>query len=123
MLNISVPFPFLFMFVLHVLCLTNFVHFFYQFHITKENRGNEGTCVGVARFPISDDSHRTTRDMWLYRAYSGNLYHNGEQSLTLPGYTQGDYITCVLDMGAGTLSLGKNGEVSRFLDYINIILI
>jgi len=66
----------------------------------------------VARFPITDDSHRTTRDMWLYRAYSGNLYHNGEQSLTLPGYTQGDYITCVLDMEAGTLSLGKNGEVS-----------
>lgn len=77
----------------------------------KENRGNEGTCVGVSRWPVRDYSHRTTSDMWLYRAYSGNLYHNGEQSLALPGYTQGDYITCVLDMDARTISFGKNGEV------------
>ena len=48
--------------------------------------------------------------MWLYRAYSGNLYHGGEQSTTLPSYTQGDYITCILDMEAKTLSFGKNGE-------------
>lgn len=49
--------------------------------------------------------------MWLYRAYSGNLYHNGEQTLALSSYTQGDYITCVLDMEARTVSFGKNGEV------------
>jgi E3 ubiquitin-protein ligase HERC1 len=49
--------------------------------------------------------------MWLYRAYSGNLYHNGEQLRTLHGFTQGDYITCVLDMDSKTLAFGKNGEV------------
>ena len=49
--------------------------------------------------------------MWLYRAYSGNLYHNGEQTLTLSSFTQGDFITCVLDMEARTISFGKNGEV------------
>lgn len=49
--------------------------------------------------------------MWLYRAYSGNLYHNGEQTLTLTSFTQGDFITCVLDMEARTISFGKNGEV------------
>lgn len=84
-----------------------------QFLIVKENRGNEGTCVGVSRWPVKDYSHRTTGDMWLYRAYSGNLYHNGEQSLTLPGFTQGDYINCVLDMDARTLAFGKNGEVRK----------
>jgi hypothetical protein len=41
----------------------------WKFVIVKENKGNEGTCVGVARFPIKDYSHRTTTDMWLYRAY------------------------------------------------------
>ncbi|EDO28141.1 predicted protein, partial [Nematostella vectensis] len=76
-------------------------------------RGNEGTCVGVARYPITDDSHRSSPDMWLYRAYSGNLYHNGEQNLTLSGYTQGDFLTCVLDMEARTLAFGKNGEEPR----------
>uniref|UniRef100_A0AAV2LT25 B30.2/SPRY domain-containing protein n=1 Tax=Knipowitschia caucasica TaxID=637954 RepID=A0AAV2LT25_KNICA len=82
----------------------------WKFYIVKENRGNEGTCVGVSRWPVHDFNHRTTSDMWLYRAYSGNLYHNGEQTLTLSSFTQGDYICCVLDMEARTISFGKNGE-------------
>ncbi|XP_029281086.1 probable E3 ubiquitin-protein ligase HERC1 [Cottoperca gobio] len=82
----------------------------WKFYIVKENRGNEGTCVGVSRWPVHDFNHRTTSDMWLYRAYSGNLYHNGEQTLTLGSFTQGDFITCVLDMEARTISFGKNGE-------------
>uniref|UniRef100_A0A668SQ94 HECT-type E3 ubiquitin transferase n=1 Tax=Oreochromis aureus TaxID=47969 RepID=A0A668SQ94_OREAU len=82
----------------------------WKFYIVKENRGNEGTCVGVSRWPVHDFNHRTTSDMWLYRAYSGNLYHNGEQTLTLSSFTQGDFITCVLDMEARTVSFGKNGE-------------
>jgi E3 ubiquitin-protein ligase HERC1 len=135
----------------------------WKFLIVKENRGNEGTCVGVSRYPIKDYNHRTTTDMWLYRAYryfsctlklaeylflkmfntirmmyqdnlpclffiimffpniyhvlfcyfSGNLYHNGELPLSLPSFTQGDYITAVLDMDARTLSFGKNGEEPR----------
>ncbi|XP_037104179.1 probable E3 ubiquitin-protein ligase HERC1 isoform X3 [Syngnathus acus] len=82
----------------------------WKFYIVKENRGNEGTCVGVSRWPVHDFNHRTTSDMWLYRAYSGNLYHNGEQTMTLSSFTQGDFITCVLDMEARTISFGKNGE-------------
>ncbi|XP_076880016.1 putative E3 ubiquitin-protein ligase HERC1 isoform X2 [Brachyhypopomus gauderio] len=85
----------------------------WKFYIVKENRGNEGTCVGVSRWPVHDFNHRTTSDMWLYRAYSGNLYHSGEQPLTLASYTQGDYITCVLDTEARTLAFGKNGEEPR----------
>ncbi|XP_072108525.1 probable E3 ubiquitin-protein ligase HERC1 isoform X1 [Mobula birostris] len=84
--------------------------FQWKFYITRENKGNEGTCVGVSRWPVRDFNHRTTSDMWLYRAYSGNLYHNGEQGCTLPSYTQGDCITCVLDVEARTISFGKNDE-------------
>ncbi|CAG2055478.1 unnamed protein product [Timema podura] len=40
----------------------------------------------------------------------GNLYHNGELPLNLPSFTQGDYITVVLDFDAKTMSFGKNGE-------------
>lgn len=85
----------------------------WKFLIVKENKGNEGTCVGVSKFPISDYRHRTTSDMWLYRAYSGGLYHNGEKELSFQRFTQGDYITVVLDMDAKTLSFGKNGEEPR----------
>ncbi|XP_074033510.1 probable E3 ubiquitin-protein ligase HERC1 isoform X2 [Leptinotarsa decemlineata] len=81
--------------------------------IVKENRGNEGTCIGVSKFPVKDFSHRSTGDMWLYRAYSGSLYHNGERDISFQSYTQGDYITVVLDMDAKTLSFGKNGEEPR----------
>uniref|UniRef100_T1HDJ6 Uncharacterized protein n=1 Tax=Rhodnius prolixus TaxID=13249 RepID=T1HDJ6_RHOPR len=82
----------------------------WKFIITKEHKGNEGTCVGISKWPIQDYSHRTTKDMWLYRAYSGNLYHGGELRLCLPSFTQGDVITAVLDSDARTLSLGKNGD-------------
>nr|XP_015195044.1 PREDICTED: probable E3 ubiquitin-protein ligase HERC1 isoform X5 [Lepisosteus oculatus] len=84
--------------------------FIWKFYITKENRGNEGTCVGVSRWPIRDFSHRTTTDMWLYRAYSGSLYHSGEMGRCLPSFTQGDTITCILDMEARTISFAKNNK-------------
>uniref|UniRef100_A0A8D8RZ78 HECT-type E3 ubiquitin transferase n=1 Tax=Cacopsylla melanoneura TaxID=428564 RepID=A0A8D8RZ78_9HEMI len=82
----------------------------WKFLIVNEHKGNEGTCIGVTRWPIRDYNHRTTGDMWLYRAYSGNVYHSGEQTTMLPSFTQGDYITVVLDMDAQTLSFGKNGD-------------
>ncbi|XP_052792636.1 probable E3 ubiquitin-protein ligase HERC1 isoform X1 [Mya arenaria] len=82
----------------------------WRFQVLKENKSNEGTCVGVCRLPVLDYGHRSTSDMWLYRAYSGNLYHNGEQARSLTGFTQADYIICVLDMDSKTLSFGKNGE-------------
>lgn len=82
-----------------------------QFSIAKENRGNEGTCIGVSRWPVRDHNHHTTTDMWLYRAYSGNLYHGGELVRTLPSFTQGDTITCILDMEAHTISFAKNDKV------------
>uniref|UniRef100_A0A8C9YMF6 HECT-type E3 ubiquitin transferase n=1 Tax=Sander lucioperca TaxID=283035 RepID=A0A8C9YMF6_SANLU len=84
--------------------------FIWKFYITKENRGNEGTCIGVSRWPVRDHNHHTTSDMWLYRAYSGNLYHGGELVRTLPSFTQGDTITCILDMEAHTISFAKNDK-------------
>ncbi|XP_029920656.1 probable E3 ubiquitin-protein ligase HERC1 isoform X2 [Myripristis murdjan] len=84
--------------------------FIWKFCITKENKGNEGTCIGVSRWPIRDYNHHTTTDMWLYRAYSGNLYHGGELVRMLPSFTQGDVITCILDMEAHTISFAKNDK-------------
>lgn len=78
--------------------------------IVKEDKGNEGTCIGVSKYPVQDINHRTTADMWLYRAYSGSLYHKGEWDVSFQSYTQGDYITVILDMDSKTLSFGKNGE-------------
>lgn len=66
----------------------------------------------MSRWPIRDYNHRTTTDMWLYRAYSGSLYHGGELGRALPSFTQGDTITCILDMEARTISFAKNNKVT-----------
>ena len=49
----------------------------------------------------------------IFLVCSGNLYHNGELPLCLPSFTQGDYITIVLDMDSRTISFGKNGDEPR----------
>ncbi|XP_077974377.1 putative E3 ubiquitin-protein ligase HERC1 isoform X2 [Styela clava] len=81
----------------------------WKFTVVHENPGNEGTCVGVSLHPVQDCQYRTTNEMWLYRAYSGNLYHGGEQSKRLGGFSINDVITCILDTEAKTLSFGLNG--------------
>ena len=50
--------------------------------------------------------------------YSGNLYHNGETSSALASFTQGDYITVILDMDARTLAFAKNSEVGLFAAFV-----
>lgn len=82
--------------------------------VESEQHGNEGTCVGVAKYPVKDLSHRTSSDMWLYRAYSGNVYHNGEiGGVKLPTFTHGDRITCILDTIMKTLAFSKNGSEAQ----------
>lgn len=41
----------------------------WKFFILKEHKGNEGSCIGISKYPIKDQNYRTTTDMWLYRAY------------------------------------------------------
>uniref|UniRef100_A0A1B6CXM2 B30.2/SPRY domain-containing protein n=1 Tax=Clastoptera arizonana TaxID=38151 RepID=A0A1B6CXM2_9HEMI len=82
----------------------------WRFLILKEHRGNEGTCVGVSKWPVRDYNHRTTSDMWLYRGYSGHIYHSCEQFQMLPSFTEGDFITVIMDFDSKSLSFGKNDE-------------
>ncbi|XP_065224595.1 probable E3 ubiquitin-protein ligase HERC1 isoform X2 [Planococcus citri] len=93
----------------------------WRFYIDKDHKANEGTCVGVSKWPVHDFNHRTTDDMWLYRAYNGNLYHNGEMQTALHKFTKGDYILAVLDIESKRLSFAKNkGEVMLAFDNIDV---
>ena len=63
----------------------------YWIKILKTNRSSN--CLGVFAH-VFFSLFRSTTDMWLYRAYSGNLYHGGEVAADLPGFTQ---VTCCLN--------------------------
>ena len=76
----------------------------------------------MARYPLEDLNYRTSSDVWVYRGYTGNLYHAGEQSNKLERYSQGDCVTCLLDLNARTLSFGKNGEVLHFIVYCFVVI-
>ena len=94
------------------------VHFFelLKVYIKNETKGNEGTCIGIAKFPFEDISYKSSPDIWVYRAYSGLVYHAGTQASEeiFECFSQGDYVTCILDLNSRTLMFGKNGEVCIF---------
>ncbi|ESN90897.1 hypothetical protein HELRODRAFT_90708 [Helobdella robusta] len=81
--------------------------FKWKIQLVRENVNNEGTCIGVCRLPIADCNYSSTSDMWLYRAYSGSLYHAGEVGYRQK-FTQGDIITCYYDADNKTLAFAKN---------------
>ena len=81
--------------------------------INHETKGSEGACIGITKFPFEDISYKTSSDLWVYRTYSGLVYHAGTQTSEeiFESFTQGDYVTCILDLKSRTLMFGKNGEV------------
>ena len=97
------------------------IHIFIsQVFINNETKGNEGTCIGITKFPYEDLSYKTSDDIWVYRAYSGLVYHAGTQlsDEIFENFSQGDYVTCVLDLDSRILSFGKNGEVCCVYCYL-----
>eukprot|EP00794_Sanderia_malayensis_P009528 gene9528-10514_t len=84
----------------------------WKMQICREVKGNEGTCIGIAKWPCKDLNYKTSSDVWLYRAHNGSLYHSGavtnENLFSI--FTVGDSITCVLDIERRVLMFGKNGE-------------
>ena len=51
---------------------TSGCHSFF-FKITKDESSNEMTCFGVARKDVRDPAYNKSSDMWMYRAYNGEI--------------------------------------------------
>ena len=71
---------------------------------------NEGTCLGICKQPIVNTEYQTSKEMYLYRAYNGGLYNDGEKTFGFRRFSQGDYVTCRYCRTERTLSFGLNGE-------------
>lgn len=81
--------------------------------------GDEATCVGVSKYPLQDFDYSTTRDMWLYRANDGSVYHAGEQKKHLAPYSQGDTVTIEVNMAAKSVSFAKNDDQLQICGYFD----
>jgi E3 ubiquitin-protein ligase HERC1 len=87
--------------------------------IEKEVAGDEATCVGVSKYPLQDFDYLTTRDMWLYRANDGFVYHAGGHKKSLESYGQGDTVTIEVNMAAKSISFAKNDGKLQLAGYFD----
>ena len=81
--------------------------------------GDEATCAGVSKYPLQDFDYLTTRDMWLYRANDGIVYHAGEHKNHLEPYGQGDTVTIEVNMAAKSISFAKNNGKLQLAGYFD----
>eukprot|EP00051_Salpingoeca_urceolata_P025437 m.457753 g.457753 ORF g.457753 m.457753 type:complete len:193 (+) comp20335_c1_seq2:50-628(+) len=82
----------------------------FVFRVIKDLEHNEGVLFGASRKVISTpDFQGPNNDMWLYRAFSGNLYDCGKEIETkLEKFTTGDRVTVEIDFDEDQIAFRKN---------------
>ena len=81
----------------------------WELRIDDDIHGDECVCVGISLKPISSSSY-DSECMWMYRAYSGELYNRGVPSGSFDKFHAGDVVSVHLDMDEGTISYAINGK-------------
>jgi hypothetical protein len=78
----------------------------------EEDTNSQTTCFGIAIRPVLDSSYDHSKQLWMYRAYNGNLYARGKllNNKKFKKVCKGDIVKADLDMFAGTLSFTVNDE-------------
>jgi hypothetical protein len=95
----------------------------WEMSITKDNHGDETSCLGVARRPVSNCSYDTTPDMWLIRCYNGDTYHCGRlpKKRSIPQIHPNDICKFRFDSEARTLALCVNDlDVGVIFDNLDV---
>ena len=82
----------------------------WEITVSKDTRGDETCCLGVARRPVVDCNYDSTGDMWLVRCYNGDVYHNGRmpKRKSIPHIHPNDVCRFTFDADGQTLSLAVN---------------
>lgn len=82
----------------------------WEITITRDNHGDETSCLGVARRPVTNCNYDTTSDMWLIRCYNGDTYHCGRlpKKRSIPQIHPNDICKFTFDCDTRTLSLMVN---------------
>jgi len=51
----------------------------WTFAITSDVHSDESVCLGAGIKPLQSSSYNSSKEMWMYRCYNGNLYERGGQ--------------------------------------------
>eukprot|EP00939_MAST-03C_sp_MAST-3C-sp1_P005369 g5369.t1 len=102
----------------------------WEFEIVKDAHGDEMTCIGCALATstrIENSNYERSSELWMYRAYNGNMYARGTQiagrdarSSVNEKYHEGDVVRCVLDLNVGTLTFSINGGEQQTTTFTNL---
>eukprot|EP00753_Platysulcus_tardus_P021303 PLAT8805.1.p1 GENE.PLAT8805.1~~PLAT8805.1.p1 ORF type:complete len:1154 (+),score=547.43 PLAT8805.1:22-3483(+) len=77
--------------------------------IEKDRHGDEATCLGVGRKPVTSSSYDRCDHAWLLRCYNGYTYACTNRKETAPFKIHpGDEVEMLLDMAAGSLTYRVN---------------
>ncbi|CAN0090715.1 unnamed protein product, partial [Phaeothamnion confervicola] len=78
----------------------------WQLRLERETDGEETTCIGVGRWPLTDPCHRTSGDLWTVCCRSGEAFRDGGRSGGGGGGAaavwpihNGDLVTFILEEG------------------------
>lgn len=84
----------------------------WEFELTVDSAGDECSVFGAAQIPFSSRCYSSSPDLWMRRAYNGNMYNRGRtlDSLVMEKVHPGDIVRIEFDGKAGTLSYGINGQ-------------
>lgn len=81
----------------------------WTFRLDHDTPDDEMTCFGAATIPITISSYDSSPDLWMVRAYNGNVYARGKKLNKIIGKVHpGDSVTIEVDMEAGTMSYKVN---------------
>lgn len=84
----------------------------WEFEIVSDNHGDEQTCVGFVRRPVSDHRYQNSDDMWMVRCYNGGVYHNGMSS-SVSNIHPGNVVRFKANMTAGTVCMWIDDEAQN----------
>jgi len=81
----------------------------WELRIDEDVYGDECICVGCAVKPVTSSSYES-KGMWMYRAYSGELYTRGASAGSFDKFHPNDVVRLDLDMDEGTIAFAVNGK-------------
>jgi hypothetical protein len=81
----------------------------WEYVYTKDSNADECMLFGFGTKPITSSSYSDSPNMWLVRAFNGEIYGSGKASRTASKLHEGNRISFTWSSGSGEVKLFVNG--------------